>query len=109
MQCPPAQLGPRDVLRDPKESSPYEADEHEIWVTCSVGTASSDYIDGLDGWTLESDEGIGKRLRLERALNLSWVCGRAATKRFPSRSLGPVCLFAGMTASALFGNLAGTA
>jgi hypothetical protein len=43
----------------------YEADEHEIWVTCQVGTNASDYIDGLDGWTLETDEGISQRLRLE--------------------------------------------
>lgn len=43
----------------------YEADEHEIWVTCQVGTNAGDYIDGLDDWTLESDEGISQRLRLK--------------------------------------------
>jgi hypothetical protein len=41
----------------------YRADEHEIWVTCQVGTKVSDYIDGLDGWTLETDEGISQKLR----------------------------------------------
>ncbi|MBS1885618.1 MAG: ATP-binding protein [Actinobacteria bacterium] len=43
----------------------YEADEHEIWVTCAVGTKVSDYIDGLDGWRIESGEGIGQRIRGE--------------------------------------------
>ncbi|MBA3866406.1 MAG: ATP-binding protein, partial [Solirubrobacterales bacterium] len=43
----------------------YEADELEIWVTCQVGTNASDYIDGLDAWRLETNEGISQRLRGE--------------------------------------------
>ena len=43
----------------------YPADEHEIWVTCAVGTNASNYIDGLGKWNVESDEGISQKLRLE--------------------------------------------
>jgi hypothetical protein len=43
----------------------YPADEHEIWVTCPVGTNASNYIAGLDKWTIESDEGLSQKLRLE--------------------------------------------
>lgn len=43
----------------------YEADEHEIWVTCNVGKTVSDIIDGLEGWLIESAEGISQKLRLE--------------------------------------------
>ncbi len=43
----------------------FDADEHEIWVTCQVGKNVSDFIDSLDGWLIESGEGIGQRVRLE--------------------------------------------
>jgi hypothetical protein len=43
----------------------YVADEHEIWLTCPVGTKVSDYIAGLDGWTIQSDEGVSQKVRLE--------------------------------------------
>jgi hypothetical protein len=41
----------------------YVADEHEIWVTCDVGTAVSDYVDGLAEWSLRSGEGISQTVR----------------------------------------------
>jgi hypothetical protein len=43
----------------------YVADEHEIWVTCNVGTTVSELIGGLEGWLIESAEGISQKLRLE--------------------------------------------
>ena len=45
------------------EKTTYEADEQEIWVTCQVGTKISDYIDGLAGWLIESEEGLSQKLR----------------------------------------------
>lgn len=54
----------RDAQKTIAETE-YEADEHEIWVTCNVGKAVSDLIDGLEGWIVESAEGISQKLRLE--------------------------------------------
>jgi hypothetical protein len=41
----------------------YEADEHQIWVTCDVGTAAFDFVADLDGWSLHSAEGISQTVR----------------------------------------------
>jgi len=41
----------------------YKADEHVILVTCEVGTAVRDYIDGLPKWTLWDREDIAVRVR----------------------------------------------
>src|SRR4051812_31634868 len=45
------------------EETTYAADEHEVWVTTRVGTAAADVLDGHDGWSYQSNEGISQLVR----------------------------------------------
>jgi hypothetical protein len=53
-----------DVEKTVAETT-YPAAEREIWVTGKVSRTASDAVALLDGWNIESGEGIGLRLRLE--------------------------------------------
>lgn len=86
------------------DETQYEADEHEIWVTGSVSRNASDFIGRLEGWAVESAEGIGQKLRLEipreRArLIVADAFGARASRAFlgpdaPLGFLGPDDFFA---------------
>jgi hypothetical protein len=71
----------------------YKAGEHEIWVTCDVGTAVSDYIDGIDRWSLSSREGISQTVRelpRERARRIVEDAFGAAVRRAFLGPDGPI-------------------
>lgn len=51
-----------DAERVIRETS-YQADEHEVWVTARIGDTAADVLDGHDGWSYRSDEGISHLLR----------------------------------------------
>jgi hypothetical protein len=45
------------------EETTYDADEHEVWVTARVGATAAGVVDGHDGWSYQSDEGISQLVR----------------------------------------------
>lgn len=45
------------------EETTYDAEEHEVWVTARVGAAAAGVLDGHEGWSHQSDEGLSQLVR----------------------------------------------
>lgn len=86
------QFSKKHVEKTVKDTT-FVANEHEIWVTCDVGTAVSDYIDGLSDWSLRSREGISQTVReleRERARRIVEDAFGAAVRRGFLGPRGPI-------------------